>query len=685
MSKDLVEPNSYEFYINAKKQLDVLAIKKNYSDGYQSALNTALRSCIQDFNHLFGSPLSFYLNSFEENEKVFLSYIEEQHKEKSLHTFRNKKIVYEILVNDVFIRYGTKSWDSIDSTFDYSLSPQERFIFCLNRIADIYYVNCGDAKKHVARIISSVLKKQSPSYYPKESAIVHNLNGRCLPIFIYDIHYKDNGNRTQKYKPYSYLLAVEKVAIVPKGYLSSVIKPITIYDYSKNTETNEPDDKNDLKPLAFHLVTQDLKQELYDLCLFKTEKFNLNKKRFSSWKIYDDLDFRPDLGHSSVLNARKVTDLYRFKVGKKVPSFAIFVQNIICLIKANQELNLIPNDKLNLFNLCNPDFMASYFTWLYEKRGYFLVTEVNAVSKTKAMWNPEGSFFYENSSFYCEQLNISKDELLEICKTNFEKFRELSHKVKADSTTLSKGKQKKIKVLDLDRPIDYIYDLVNLAKEDLSPRLILETPLKMDVILLRDIILTLCMSEVPLRIKNWANMIIAEDGYDISHECIYKDKNTKLWGIYIPKNSFKNSNQSCIPKDGFNYIFDEDLSVLIDKYIEWRRFLVREDYGYKYNFLFLSMFGQKLTPKGLGVTFIRFTNRYGNKDIVEQVNAHFMRDVVATTYLKVRLGAFSHAALLLLDSEETVKRHYGHLAPKDAFNDYRKLRHEMLAKQVEAL
>ena len=76
------------------------------------------------------------------------------------------------------------------------------------------------------------------------------------------------------------------------------------------------------------------------------------------------------------------------------------MQNIICLIKANQELNLIPNDKLNLFNLCNPDFMASYFTWLYEKRGYFLVTEVNAVSKTKAMWNPEGSFFYENSSFY---------------------------------------------------------------------------------------------------------------------------------------------------------------------------------------------------------------------------------------------------------------------------------------------
>ena len=72
MSKDLVEPNSYEFYINAKKQLDVLAIKKNYSDGHQSALNTALRSCIQDFNHLFGSPLSFYLNSFEENEKVFL-------------------------------------------------------------------------------------------------------------------------------------------------------------------------------------------------------------------------------------------------------------------------------------------------------------------------------------------------------------------------------------------------------------------------------------------------------------------------------------------------------------------------------------------------------------------------------------------------------------------------------------
>lgn len=52
-------------------------------------------------------------------------------------------------------------------------------------------------------------------------------------------------------------------------------------------------------------------------------------------------------------------------------------------------------------------------------------------------------------------------------------------------------------------------------------------------------------------------MIIAEDGYDISHECIYKDK-IQNYGGYIYLNSFKNSNQSCIPKDGFNHIFDRD-------------------------------------------------------------------------------------------------------------------------------
>ena len=54
--------------------------------------------------------------------------------------------------------------------------------------------------------------------------------------------------------------------------------------------------------------------------------------------------------------------------------------------------------------------------------------------------------------------------------------------------------------------------------------------------------------------------------------------------------------------------------------------------------------------------------------VVGGIAVHFFRDIVATTFLKKFPSAYHHAALLLLDSEQTVKDNYGHLKHEDAFS-----------------
>ena len=83
-----------------------------------------------------------------------------------------------------------------------------------------------------------------------------------------------------------------------------------------------------------------------------------------------------------------------------------------------------------------------------------------------------------------------------------------------------------------------------------------------------------------------------------------------------------------------------------------------------------------MTSKNIKLDANTFTNmnrtfftKYGHQDLkVGGIGVHFFRDIVATTFLKKFPSAYHHAALLLLDSEQTVKDNCGHLKHEDAFS-----------------
>src|SRR5690606_15132500 len=109
---------------------------------------------------------------------------------------------------------------------------------------------------------------------------------------------------------------------------------------------------------------------------------------------------------------------------------------------------------------------------------------------------------------------------------------------------------------------------------------------------IRDTAIVMCLMEIPLRARNWADMML---GYHPSNECIYKEDDRYV--VSIPKHSFKNFHQKIIP-GAFTRKLSEATSKYIDLYLsEVRPVFLR---GRDSNFFILSSHGNKLATTNLG-------------------------------------------------------------------------------------
>ncbi len=183
----------------------------------------------------------------------------------------------------------------------------------------------------------------------------------------------------------------------------------------------------------------------------------------------------------------------------------------------------------------------------------------------------------------------------------------------------------------------------------------------------------MCLMEIPLRARNWANM---KWGENLNSECIFKDKKTGRYVVSIPKHCFKNFTQKIIP-DHFRLILSEELTPHIDLYINEVRPVFLN--GAESKYFLISSAGNKLDVDDLGHALRLFTQKFGNQKVKKGgIGIHFFRDIVATTFLKKNKGGYTYVAFLLLDSEQMIREHYGHLNPDDAFVDWQDYKKQLL-------
>lgn len=608
------------------------------------------------------SIIDFFFIDYEKKRECFFDFLESNYLDTNC---RSLKSAFDLIFDEILVFYDTEYWISSEnnssSKFDENLSPNVRFIFCLNTIADLHSKSHGKKYGKVASVIADKINKCLSIDYLNRVKVEAWLIGRRSPIFVDTSVHHDISRR---YKPYSILIAVEELSLAPKGYLTSVIKPMGVNEvnYVKHTQKIRLEKKAH-KDATFDLLLLPtlFREEAALYCEYKTSKF-IDKKRNEAWVVREDE--RTD-GSVNIFNSTTINKMKIFKDGMYIPSFSMFISYLVKMSNFAISTSKLKADELTVFNLTQYKLVRDYFIDLDKNNISIHQHHKGMLSTFSPMWNPEFCFFSEYSEVFCERYNISIDNLVRLSIENYENFKQLKDKVSSQVIQSPDSvKVKNRKILDLDSPIDYVNDALRKALEDVA----IERQEKLfpyhQAILMRNICIIFCLSHIPLRSRNWRDMRV---GFHPNTECIFKDEKTNVYELSIPKHCFKNFKQLDIP-DRFVYKFPKNVSLIIDDYINYARSVILGDDLISDYFLVTSK-KNKLDANTFTTLNRTFFTKYGDQSLkVGGIAVHFFRDIVATTFLKKFPSAYHHAALLLLDSEQTVKDNYGHLKHEDAFS-----------------
>lgn len=565
-------------------------------------------------------------------------------------------------VNDeVVVLHGTKYWVKDDFGFDQNADATTRFKLCVDNIYTLYekgYKKYKDEKKY--KLVATAVNSYCKAEYLNANFLRKAYSGyRPLPLFA-DIDEKPDFFNKKKYSPYTIIRAIEKISLAPEGYLTSVIHPILVSDIPKRTKSKFPRKPN----FDFSLITESLKSEIHLYAKYKTDIFT-DKKRNGIWKVRPSKKKAP----ANILTSTCVTHLTVLYENKYIPSLGVFTGKLMILIRYAIESKIItdPND-ITLFNLIKPSLIQSLINSVIIEGKPIVETYVRLITIFSCMWKPESCFFSEHRTEL--GLDLSEEELLKMAEEYYPLFDSLRQTTES-LTTLSPNSTK-IKnkfITDLKDPSEYVRKALSKAKYVLAAHDGYRSELKDSeksehptAVLSRNITIISCLLELPLRARNWSDMKL---GYTPDGECIYKNQNG-LYEVHIPKDCFKNFDQKIIPEN-FVHEFSKSTSAVIAAYLDKDResFKGSEDSPY----FMVSTRSPYLTVRSLSRVIDEFFKMYGDQTIKKGgIRIHFFRDIVATSFLKQFPGAYAHAGMLLLDSEETMKENYGHLQPKDALS-----------------
>lgn len=672
-----------ELLANAEYQINRIALVKGNIDARTKQtlryMKRLLELITNNFNKdLMESPHDFFLRdtSYQELIDCINRNIDSPTTRRNLHQ------CYELLVNEVLPRYKTKQWVGLDDSnlgvfsFNEDLSDQDRLILCLKKIVSNYYpLSTPKTDYAFSRYLENIFTKEVGYKICGARTFESILSKIINPLFVDDNVLKNyvTDNRTSFYKPLSLLTTIEKLSLCPDGYLDGKKTLINIESPKEIKRRRNPIKRESRESFPFEYLTEDFKKELLLMVTYKTTPLLLDKKRLGMWVVRKT---DPRSRTRSIHNAKIFEDLYWLSKDVYVPSLSVFCRTFFEIIAFCIKSKCLPPEKITLFHLADPNIFLEYVNEKIQEKGFITSALSSSLTILSALWNEEASFFVEYSDeYFSEKYNLSKDEILALCAKNLE----LCNKARLRLTQYVKNSPNSAKVLnsavcDLPVPIEYVVNILERAEKNLKPLLDESTPRMVCFNDFRGFVLTSCLSVVPLRLRNWYEMRV---GYTSEHECIYKKDNQ--WHLSVPKHCFKNYRQRLIP-DYFKYSFNERISRAIDQYMELRAKLNHSNIEY----FMVSTKNKRINDNSISTAFTDFTNKYRDSNILNKgLNVHYMRDIVATTFLKKHKGAFGYVSYLLLDSEETVKKHYGHLSPNDAFTEWNNYLGELQAPKVE--
>lgn len=681
-----------ELIENSRHQIELYGVRNSNSKisiyTQQGFVTTCLRVISEQFNPDFkDSPFDFFYKDFEKNEALFLSYIKENYSDSR---FRSLKWGFNFIVEEVLQYHNTKYWLSPDSVrFPLYENPVDRLLHCLNLVLEVNYPHYVKKKNKTLKkyaLIAHEINKYCGANYLTEGMILQYYARKRVPDFVMEKR-EPEFFINRNCKPRIVLEAVENLSVAPSGYLMDLFPVKAIIgadDLNEGQIKQGRVHRNFRPPLNMNLITDDFRDELYTYCSYKIEPLT-DKDRNQKWTRRENEQYDETKAHEyeNILTATKPTSLAVYDPKLYIPSLGKFVSSLLVILKDALQLKLLSVEECTPFHLSQHKIVRKVFSNILKDKGYITVADHVIVHNLSTMWKPDTCFFYEYADdIFCERYNLTKEEILELARENYRELKRISKELE-DYIQVSKDSHK-IKnrgIIELDIPAMYVFDMLEAAKKDIH----LYTTRSHDKTIrlnflntIRDTALVMCLMEIPLRARNWANM---KYGYTPDSECIYKDEKTGCYTVRIPKHCFKNFKQKIIPEN-FKLSLSEEITPHIDRYINEVRPLFLE--GKESKYFLVSSVGNKFDVDDLGHSLRLFTQKFGNQKVKKGgIGIHFFRDIVATTFLKKNKGGYSYVAFLLLDSERMIREHYGHLKPDDAFQDWQEYKKQLLQEKRE--
>ena len=670
-TQELINSESlFELHKNLCFQMDVVYSEKNYTRKHLGSLKNYGKRFCSEFNAFIDINRNifdiFNDENIIENIEKFCESLKIHNPQRNGYYHEAHRVLHFVL--DYVIEYkGTKHWITVDTTnFNIDLPIHERFLFSLSYAQELIRMTYHSISQETAyKHLANKIKELSGITVKWQKLREYNQYYKKMPIWVHDENIDSSCYMYTAYLPISVAKAIETLANAPKGYLLDLI---SIAPNPFSIDKNEAPKKK-LRTLSkqfdISLINNIFREEIKLYAEYKTLPL-INKKRNDKWVVRtQQLEYKK--AYKTILDATISAELSVLRSDKSIPSFEIFVAAIIFICRHALNFGLLEPNQLSLYSISHVEIIEKIFNKLINENEYTTSNAESISSICAALWNVDACFFVEYSEIFSNRYGVSKEELIEKSKDYSERFKKLRSQIRPYiKTSEFSHKLLNEKVLSLNNPSAYVFNTLNNAKIDLV-RLIDRSNDISDKAarLIRDICFISCILSCPLRVRNWANMKL---GYYTDSECIYFDESKNCYVLSVPKELFKNYRQKNIP-DFFKLEIISDFTDVISDYIYKARPILTNEH--KNDYFFVTGRSKRVGERSLNTIVKSFSEKYDSHNLrIGGMNIHGFRAIVATTFLKKFKGAFAYAAFLLLDSEEMIREHYGHLSPDDAFSDW---------------
>lgn len=356
---------------------------------------------------------------------------------------------------------------------------------------------------------------------------------------------------------------------------------------------------------------------------------------------------------------QRATNWHSFHNGRYVPSAGVKWTMVamflgwLQLSEAEGGKGLCESEAMTLAHFSRKAFIGDYVDWQLQRSSGIAHSGITSfLMFASSLCNPKTGYLTQSWARFSSQSGVNSAETWGArCRQAFQSFRRRRDAL-ADDAAPSRSSLEPIKhVLALQNPLQAIADML-VRMDAVKPN----TGGEAEAVWARDRLMVKLLASNPIRDKNLRMMTFRADGSGHLHR-----GDDRGWYIRIPRRELKNFRGAARERD-YHMQVRPEVWRDIEEYLKvYRPMLLAGSSDY----VFLTTRGGAAAGEAtLRRRFEMLTRKYLYG--CPGVGPHSMRHIVATSILKASPNDWHAAAWALHDREETVKRHYAHLARHDA-------------------